>query len=166
MAKEATTTPVIENEHIEDTTPTEPKATTPEPDTIIIEKHTKPKRKPKSPVEKVECLKCGISVRKYDLKRHETMYCNAPPDPPKLTLPPPVEEPAPAPKAKVKSKAKPRPKAPPPEEPAAPSYPKELSPNNENENDLIMKLLQHINTKPKDNREDRYKKMMGQFYKI
>ena len=163
MAEEATTTP---NEPIEDTLPTEPKAIATESDTIIIEKKAKPKRKPKSPVEKVECLKCGVSVRKYDLKRHETMYCNAPPDPPELTLPPPVEELAPTPKATVKAKAKPKAKAPPPTEPAAPSYPKELSPNNDNENDLIMKLLQHMNTKPRDNREDRYKKMMGQFYKI
>ena len=136
--------------------PIEPTTTPTEPDTIIIEKQAKPKRKPKSPVEKTECLKCGVSVRKYDLKRHEMMYCNAPADPPILTLPPPpVEEPKP--KAKVKAKAKPKPKPAP--ESDAPS-------NNDNENDLIMKLLQHMNTNPKDNRENRYKQMMGQFYKI
>jgi len=160
--EEQPTTLITENEPTENNTPTESKTTTNESDTIIIETKAKPKRKPKSPVEKVECLKCGVLVRKYDLKRHETMYCNAPKsEPPKLTLPPVIEEPAP--KAKVKAKAKPKPKA---EAPDAPSYPKELSPSNENENDLIMKLLQHINTKPRDNREERYKKMMGQFYKI
>lgn len=153
---------------MEEDTPTtnapidEPKPTTSESDTIVIESKAKPKRKPKSPVEKVECLKCGILVRKYDLKRHETMYCNAAPE---QTKPLPVIE-EPAPKAKAKPKTKP--KAKPATEPDAPSYPKELplKNDNDNENDLIMKLLQHMNTKPRDNREERYKRMMGQFYKI
>lgn len=138
------------NEPTENNAPTEPEPITTEPDTIVIESRAKPKRKPKSPVEKIECLKCGVLVRKYDLKRHETMYCNAPTE---ETKPLPVikEEPVPKPKAKTKP---------------APEPTKELPLNNDNnENELIMKLLQHMN-KPKDNREDRYKKMMGQYYKI
>lgn len=127
-------------------------------DTIVIEKSAKPKKKPKSPVEKIQCLRCGVPVRKYDLKRHETMYCNAPPTPAPAPPPPsvPEEEPAPKPKAKVKAKAKPKLK------PDASSYPKEQPDTNE----LLMQLFHHINNKPKDNREDRYKRMMSQYYKI
>ena len=120
----------------------EPKSLT--EDVIVIEKTVKPKRKPKSPVEKVECSKCGLSVRKYDLKRHETMYCN------------PVElEQKTTPKARAKATPKP------------PAIPVVTQPNNmPDNNELLMQLLQQINQQPKNNKQERYKNMMSQVYKI
>lgn len=115
---------------------------------IIIEK-AKPKRKPKAPIEKVECIKCHKMIRKYDLKRHEMMYCNSK-EAPELSDATPV---------KIK------------EEKTNKKYnnnnieKQEHANNSPDNNELLMKLLEHINSKTKDNKQERYKNMMSKYYR-
>ena len=99
------------------------------------------RKKNYKPIEKVSCLKCNKLIRKYDLRRHEELYCNAPAVPP----------PPPASKTPV-SKQQPVPKqAPPPPVP----------PQEED----ILTLIRQMNLKLKDNKQERYKNMMSRYYK-